>query len=197
MKKSSGEKTLFWSVAMSAPGPLILAFGLLIGKSSTQLADFFRRSAELLAILMSYIVYKVTRKEKFSQKKEKLEYYANKFAGTMMCLSGSLMIIVTFFAEEQEKGNVLPGLCIAALGLIANSIFHFRYVKINKLEPDPIIAVQSRLYRAKALVDGCVTTALLSVALLPQTQISYWLDTVGSLIVSIYLIFCGIQTLKE
>ena len=59
----SGSKTLLWSVIMSAPGPLVVGLGLFIGQSSTQLADFIRRSAELLGIIMAYLVYLATNKD--------------------------------------------------------------------------------------------------------------------------------------
>ena len=55
--KKSGARTLLWSVLMSSPGPLVVGLGLLSGRSSTQIADFVRRSAELLAIIMSFIVF--------------------------------------------------------------------------------------------------------------------------------------------
>ena len=61
--KKSGSRTLLWSVLMSSPGPLVVGLGLLAGRSSTQIADFVRRSAELLAIIMSFIVYKLTTKD--------------------------------------------------------------------------------------------------------------------------------------
>ena len=56
----SGSRTLLMSVLMSAPGPLVVGLGLLSGRSSTQIADFVRRSAELLAIIMSFVVYRIT-----------------------------------------------------------------------------------------------------------------------------------------
>ena len=56
MKERSGSRTLLMSVLMSSPGPLVVGLGLLVGKSSTQLADFFRRSSELLAIIMAFVV---------------------------------------------------------------------------------------------------------------------------------------------
>ena len=59
-KKKSGTGTLIWSVIMSAPGPLVVGLGLLAGRSSTQIADFARGSAELLAIIMSFVVYQLT-----------------------------------------------------------------------------------------------------------------------------------------
>lgn len=198
-QKKSGTKTLLWSVIMSAPGPLIIGLGLFVGRSSTQIADFVRRSSELLAIIMAYVVYKITTKDGVCDtvRKDKLERFSNLFVGAMMCLGGSLMLLLAFVSENEDKGNVIPGLAIALLGVIANTIFWRKYTKLNKQEPNAILAVQARLYRAKSLVDSCVTIALLSVALFPESQVSYYLDLIGSVIVALYLIWCGIQTILE
>ena len=163
--KKSGAQTLLWSVLMSSPGPLVVGLGLLSGKSSTQIADFIRRSAELLAIIMSFIVFKLNTKDEVcnEEKKQKLERISNVFVGAMMCVGGIFMIILAFMADNSDKGNVIPGLAIAVMGVIANSIFWRKYTHLNKIEPNAILMVQGRLYRAKTLVDGCVTIALLSV----------------------------------
>ena len=197
--KKSGGRTLLWSVIMSAPGPLVVGLGLLAGRSSTQIADFVRRSAELLAIIMSFITYKLTTKdgETNEAKKAKMERFSNLFVGAMMCIGGAIMVVLAFTSGSEDKGNVIPGLAIAVMGVIANTIFWRRYSKLNKAEPNPILAVQARLYRAKSLVDTCVTLALLSVAILPGSVFSYYFDLVGSVVVAVYLVFCGGQTIKE
>ena len=198
-QKKSGTNTLLMSVVMSAPGPLIIGLGLLIGKSSTQIADFVRRSAELLGIIMAYVVYRITTKEGVcdTAKKERLERISNIFVGAMMCLGGVLMLLLAFTANDSEKGNVIPGLVIALLGVVANTLFWRKYMKLNKLEPNAIMAVQARLYRAKSLVDGCVTIALLSVVLFPGSQLSYYLDFGGTIVVAVYLAWCGVKTIRE
>ena len=197
--KKSGAQTLLWSVLMSSPGPLVVGLGLLSGKSSTQIADFIRRSAELLAIIMSFIVFKLTTKDEVcnEEKKQKLERISNVFVGAMMCVGGIFMIILAFMTDNSDKGNVIPGLAIAVMGVIANSIFWRKYTHLNKIEPNAILMVQARLYRAKTLVDGCVTIALLSVVIAPATRISLYLDFIGSLIVAIYLVWCGVRTIYE
>lgn len=197
--KKSGSRTLFMSVLMSAPGPLIIGLGLLVGKSSTQIADFVRRSAELLGIIMAYIVYRITTKDGVcdTQKKENLERISNIFVGAMMCLGGMLMLLLAFTAENEDKGNVIPGLVIALLGVVANTLFWLKYSRLNKEESNAIIAVQARLYRAKSLVDSCVSIALLSVVLFPASVISFYLDFFGSVIVAVYLVWCGIRTIME
>lgn len=198
-QKKSGSRTLLMSVVMSAPGPLIIGFGLLVGRSSTQIADFVRRSAELLGIIMAFVVYKMTTRDGVCdfEKKERLERFSNIFVGAMMCIGGSLMLWISFASDYTDKGNVIPGLVIALLGVVANTLFWIKYSKLNKAEPNAIIAVQARLYRAKSLVDSCVSIALLSVVLFPGSEASIWLDFIGSIIVALYLIWCGAKTIME
>ena len=195
----SGSQTLLLSVLMSAPGPLVVGLGLLAGRSSTQIADFVRRSAELLAIIMSFAVYRLTAGDDTcaAEKRTRLERRSNAFVGAMMCVGGSFMVLLALLSDATDKGNVIPGLAIAVMGVIANTAFWVKYTRLNRETPNAILQVQSRLYRAKSLVDCCVTLALLSVILLPGSAVSYWLDLIGSLIVALYLIRCGVQTIRE
>lgn len=197
--RKSGSNTLLWSLLMSSPGPLIIGLGLLSGRSTTQIADFVRRSAELLAIIMAFVVYRITtrRGEEDPARRARLERISNIFVGAMMIIGGSFMIALALLSEETEKGNVIPGLVIAVLGVIANTIFWQKYTRLNKAEPNAILAVQARLYRAKSLVDACVTTALLSIVIAPASAVSLWLDQVGSIVVAGYLIWCGLRTIAE
>lgn len=195
----SGSRTLLLSVLMSAPGPLVVGLGLLAGRSSTQIADFVRRSAELLAIIMSFAVYRITAGNDAcnEEKRARLERRSNAFVGAMMCVGGSFMVLLALLSDTADKGNVIPGLAIAVMGVIANTAFWVKYTRLNNESPNAILQVQSRLYRAKSLVDCCVTIALLSVLLAPGSSVSYWLDMVGSLIVALCLIRCGVQTIRE
>ena len=197
--KKTGSRTLLMSVIMSAPGPLIIGLGLLVGRSSTLIADFIRRSAELLAIIMAFVIYQMTTKDGVCDeiRKARLERMSNLFVGAMMCIGGTFMIVLALLSDNADKGNVIPGLVIALLGVVANSIFWVKYTKLNRAEPNAILAVQARLYRAKTLVDACVTTALLSVVIAPASEVSIWLDFIGSIIVAVYLIWCGMKTIYE
>lgn len=198
--KKSGERTLLMSVIMSSPGPIVVGIGLIVGRSSTQLADFLRRTAELLAIIVSYFIYKILNKKGDREKevnKDKLENIANKFVGFAMLISGIVIVVIAIFSANSEKGNVIPGLSIAFLGLITNTWFWLRYSKLGKINGDSILLVQSKLYGAKSFVDACVFIVLLLVLFFPLTSISYFADIGGSFIVSIYLIFNGVSILKN
>ena len=197
--KKSGSRTLLLSVLMSAPGPLVMGLALLSGRSSTRIAAFVRRSAELLGIIMSFVVYRVTngRSACSEARRLRLERRSNLFVGAMMCLGGSLMALLSLMGGAEDKGNVLPALAIAVMGVIANTLFWRKYTRLNKAEPDAILQVQARLYRAKSLVDSCVTAALLSVVIAPTSFFSACLDLIGSVIVALYLVWCGSRTIWE
>lgn len=198
MEKKSGVNTLRMSVLMSAPGPIVVGLGLLFGKSSTQLADFVRRSVELLAIIMAFAVYKATSGDASdAARRARLERAANLFVGAAMCLSGVIMLTLALLGGSEEKGNVIPGLVIAALGVVANTLFSLRYGRLKRASGNAILAVQCRLYRAKALVDGCVTIVLSTCALFPGARITGALDLAGTAVVAVYLVWCGIRTIRE
>ena len=114
-----------------------------------------------------------------------------------MFLASVAMLVVTLLAPTKHSGNAIPGLAIATLGLIANTAFWIRFTRLNRTKRNAILRVQSRLYRAKSLVDGCVTVALLSVIVAPNSSLSHWLDFSGALSVAAYLGFCGVQTILE
>ena len=193
----SGSRTLLTSVLMSAPGPLLLGLGLMSGRSSTQIADFVRRSAELMGIIMAYVVFRMTCGDGDVMRRRRLERFSNAFVGAMMCLGGAVMVLLALAAGSSDKGNVVPGLVIALLGVIANTLFWLKYRGLNKKEPNAILLVQARLYRAKSLVDACVTAALLAVLVQPGSSLVAWLDMAGSLVVACYLIWCGVRTIGE
>ena len=197
--RKSGFRTLLLSVLMSSYGPVILGLGLRVGHSSTQIADFTRRTAELLALIVAFAVYAVTNKEPGMPESRKLdlERKGNLFTDVIMCISGLSMLLLSLLSGNEDKGNVVPALVIAILGVVANGIFWRRYSTLYRRQGNAILGVQARLYGAKTAVDACVVTALTAVLIFPGTEASYWLDRIGSLLVAVYMIRCGIRTIKE
>ncbi len=195
MKEKSTMRTMLMSVLMSAPGPLIIALGLRAGQSATQLADLVRRSAELAALIAALIVFLLTQKSPDIAARARLERRVNRFVGASMCLSGVMMLLLAVLSGEST-GNVLPSLVIAVLGLMANTLFWRKYVRLAQ-GGSAIVAVQGRLYRAKALVDLCVTLALICVLCWPGSPFADVMDRAGSAAVAAYLLGCGVRTIRE
>ena len=197
-KQKNGSKTMLTSILMSAPGPLIVGYGLLVGRSATQLADFVRRSAELMALVVAYITFRMTGRDGLETSRiRQMEKRSNLFVGGAMCLSGWIMLLIVLFSENAEQGNVIPGMAVALMGVIANTIFWFRYRKLGIQQNNSILMVQSRLYQAKSMVDLCVTAALLVVLIAPGSAAAFWFDKVGSAVVAGYLCWCGGKTIFE
>lgn len=198
-EKKSGYRTLLLSVLMSSYGPIILGLGLRVGHSSTQIADFTRRTSELLALIVAFMVYAITNRQQGIAEEEKrvLEKKGNLFTGVIMCISGLSMLLLSALSQDTDKGNVIPALVIAFLGVVANCIFWRRYTSLYRKQNNAILGVQARLYGAKTAVDVCVVIALAAVLAFPGTKASFWLDRIGSLFVALYMIRCGIMTIVE
>lgn len=199
MKSRTGEKTLLASVMMSSPGPLVLGIALFFGRSSTQMADFVRRTIELVAIIVSYVVFRITRNEEgiTAKRKNHLERIANLTVGFTLLLSGATILYITLTSNNSEKGNVIPGLVISLLGVVVNSWFYIRYKVLNKEENNKIYQAQGKLYGAKALVDTCVAIALASILIAPNAPVTSYIDLIGSVVVALYMIFSGAVTLLK
>jgi divalent metal cation (Fe/Co/Zn/Cd) transporter len=197
--RKAGERTLLASVLLSSPGPIVLGIGLFFGRASTQLADFVRRTAELLAVVVSWAVFRILRKggRVGEARKEKLERLAGLSVGGAMCLSGAAMLFIPILSRSTEKGNVAFGLVISFLGAVTNTWFALRYHKLNRQSPDPILAAQRKLYFAKTLVDVCVTGALAVVAFAPGLPAANFVDLGGTLVVAVYLIASGIAAVRS
>jgi hypothetical protein len=67
---------------------------------------------------------------------------------------------------------------------------------LNKANPNSILAIQSRLYSAKAVVDTCVAAALIVVAISPGSPAAYFMDIAGSVAVALYLFINGAVTME-
>jgi len=197
-EKQKSLRTLLTSVLFSSAGPIILGLGLRVGHSSTQISDFTRRTVELLAIILALGVYIKTKISHCTEEQHiAIEQKGNRAIGFIMCISGLSMLLITFLPGEDDTGNVIPALIVAFLGVVANSLFWWRYTSLSKEYDNAILKVQARLYGAKSVVDLCVVAALAAVLAFPGTMVSYWMDKTGSVLVSLYMIRCGIKTINE
>jgi Predicted Co/Zn/Cd cation transporters len=193
--KKEGERTLLASVIMSSPGAVVTGVAALFSTSGTQFADFLRRTAELIALLVSYFVFrKIQRKRGITEnEKQRYERTANICVGISMILAGVIMLSlsVTRINSYTLSGNVAGGLIIAVLGVVMNCFLCMRYRSLSRNSDSEIISAQFRLYRAKTAVDLCVSAALLMVALMPDSPVTKYVDIVGTALVALYILYNG------
>lgn len=196
---ASREKTLLAALLLSMWAPLATGIAVILSRSTTQLADFIRRSVELIALFISWRVFRYLQqgKEPDPLQKDRLERLASLCTAVAMGVSGVVIIIIalTRFPTFTPGGNVYPGLAIALLGLLTNSWFWRRYARLNRESYNRVIDTQCCLYRAKTVVDFCVLIALSAVAIAPLHPVTRYIDLLGSVAVSIYLVWSGICTI--
>jgi divalent metal cation (Fe/Co/Zn/Cd) transporter len=194
---ASREKTLLIALLLSAPGPLFTGYALISSHSTTQLADFIRRGVELVALFLSWWVFRQIQRnlERGETGQTRLERIAGvSVAGAMIC-SGVVMLIVAMsrLTTFEPGGRVTLGLVIAVLGLLTNGGFWWRYTSLTREQYSAVIAAQQQLYRAKASVDLCVVAALSAVAIAPTHPATRYVDILGSVAVAGYLLWSGLR----
>jgi divalent metal cation (Fe/Co/Zn/Cd) transporter len=197
---SSREKTLLAALLLSMWAPLATGIAVILSHSTTQLADFIRRSVELIALFVSWFVFRaIVRKKTISrEEKARMERIASLLTAATMISSGIIILIVALsrLTDFEPGGNVYPGMAIAILGLITNSWFWRRYARLTHEQYSPIIDAQASLYRAKAFVDLCVLAALAAVAINPTHLITRYVDLLGSGAVVVYLLWSGYNSAR-
>jgi divalent metal cation (Fe/Co/Zn/Cd) transporter len=191
------KKTLLIAFLLSVPGPLVAGLAVLSSHSTTQLADFIRRSVELVALFISWWVFRQLHRDADLNEANqiKLERASGLSVAGAMVFSGIVMLIpaASRFSVFEPGGKVYFGLSIAILGLLTNAFFWWRYTVLTREQYSSVIASQRDLYRAKAFVDFCVVVALAAVAIAPDHPATHYVDISGSAIVAIYLLWSGVR----
>ncbi len=191
------EKTLRTALLLSAPGPLVTGLAVIASHSTTQIADFIRRGIELLALFLSWWVFRKLHGDATLDAAEqaRLERMTGLSVAGAMIFSGAVMLVVALSRLEafEPGGKVVSGLIIAVLGLVTNGWFWRRYTRLNREQYSSVIAAQQKLYRAKTLVDLCVVVALGTVTLAPTHPATRYVDILGSIIVAGYLFWSGLR----
>jgi divalent metal cation (Fe/Co/Zn/Cd) transporter len=197
---ASRERTLLAAVLLSMWAPLTTGIAVLLSDSTTQVADFVRRSVELVALIVAWQLFRHLQRhtELSPAGRAWLERVAALSVAVALLCSGTVMLLLAATRVDtfQPGGNVYPGLVIAVLGLITNSWFWRRYARMNREHYDAVIDSQRHLYRAKALVDLCVGVALASVAISPGHIVTRYVDLLGSLTVAAYLLWSGWRSIR-
>lgn len=195
------ERTLLVALLLSSWGPFTTGFAVILSRSTTQLADFVRRTTDLVALFMSWWLFRYMRRRPglSAARKAELERRATSaVAGALLVTAGAMVLL--FFSRLSDfapGGNVWLGLSIAALGGGVNGWFWHRYSRFLAKGHDAIVHNQVRLYRAKTMVDIVVVAALAAVAWRSDHPVTRLVDLGGSLIVAVYLGLSGVRSIQD
>lgn len=194
------QKTLLAAFLLSLWAPFVTGYAVILSSSITQVADFVRRTAELVALGISWQVFRYlrSRHELDRQDRMRIERIAALSVAGALAVSGLVMLGLAFnrLSDARPGGSVTLGLTIAVLGLLTNGWFWRRYTRMTRESYNAVIASQSRLYGAKSAVDLVVILALGAVAVSPGHPLTGYIDVLGSVGVAGYLLWSSLRTWK-
>ena len=192
MKKDPRLKTLILSVVFSSFGPIVTFIAMMMNSSSTQIADFIRRTVELSVLILALYVYlRIHKKEMGHNIVNKYKVSIYRLLAIVLLLSSFVLFylfILALINPSIPEGSVWLGLSIAILGVCFNGYFMIRYKKFNHQKESFVMDSQSKMYQAKTLVDLNVVIALSSIIIFRNSTLSYWIDTLGTLFIAVYLL---------
>lgn len=197
VRQRARRRTLRLAVFLSAWAPLATGIAVVMSRSTTQVADFVRRTIELVAVVVAYAAFVRASRASSADRAARWERTANRTVAVALLGSAVAIVVVALVRGGgfRPGGNVVLGIVIALLGLITNAWFWRRYVGFERDRPSTIIGGQRVFYRAKCAVDAVVLAALSAVMLAPTWAGTRTVDLVGSLAVSAYLVWSGVRAL--
>lgn len=178
------ERTLLASWLVSLWAPVGTGVGLYYGRSAVQVAEFLRRTVELIALISAWAIYRK------SKNRQRLENVASFITSAILMISGLAIVYVAVWRIflPRPVGWVVPGFVIALLGAGVNCWFWLRHKVLASGAPSPVMEAQTRLYLTKTMVDLSVIATLTLRTLLSKHALSVYVDSAGAVLVASYMV---------
>ncbi len=188
------ERTLRAAWIVSSTAPLATGFAFYQSGSVTVLADFFRRTLELMVLFSNWLIYKkILRGEQGGRRvdPQKLEDYAARGVMAVMALSFGVIFFnaASQLRDPQPLGQIWAGMTIGLLGLLVNGMFWRKNRSLAKREASSIFYAQWKLYRAKALMDLTLVIILASSKIFEGHPWALYFDPLGSMAMALFLLY--------
>jgi len=188
-------KNLLISIVLNILITVSQVIGGILSGSLSLLSDALHNFSDVLSLLVSYIANKLAKKKAsihrtFGYKRaEILAAFIN--ASTLIIVAVLLIIeaIKRFKNPEPIESNIV--IWLSLLGILANGI------SVLLLKKDAKINMNMRSAYLHLLTDMMASVAVLIGGLLMKFYEFYWVDTVLTMAIAIYLLWVGFDLLKE
>ncbi|WP_264560024.1 cation diffusion facilitator family transporter [Flavobacterium sp. N2270] len=188
-------KNLFFSIILNVVITLAQVIGGIISGSLALLSDALHNFSDVLSLVFSYVAHKLSRKkasldQTFGLKRaELIAAFVNAF--TLVLVAFYLIFeALTRFLKPQEIQPTLV-IWLALLGIVVNGVS----VLLLKKDADKNLNMKSAYLHL--LTDMMASVAVLVGGLLMLFYKIYWIDSILTLLIAIYLIVVGIDLLKK
>jgi cobalt-zinc-cadmium efflux system protein len=188
-------KNLFFSIILNVVITLAQVIGGIISGSLALLSDALHNFSDVLSLVFSYVAHKLSRKkasldQTFGLKRaELIAAFVNAFTLVLVALYLVFEAITRFFNPQEIQPKLV--IWLAVLGIVVNGIS----VLLLKKDADKNINMKSAYLHL--LTDMLASVAVLVGGLLMFFYQIYWIDSVLTLFIAIYLIVVGVDLLKK
>ena len=184
-----GRKKLLFALFIISPALIPLAVSVALGTGSTETADLLRRSCDVLSVLLAYIAFEISARidPKNKTAHRRIEAFVKYFTGATMCISALVMIYISIKGFGNEKGSVTVSLVLALIAALTNAVLYFNYRSMKSA----ILTVQAKNHFVKMFFNILVSIILLVWITVPSATIKSYIDLIGSLFISGYLLLNG------
>lgn len=192
--KSTKDKNLFISILLNIVITVAQIIGGLVSGSLALLSDALHNFSDVLSLIVSYVASKLAKKKAspdktFGYKRaEILAAFVN--ASTLVIVA--VLLIIEAVKRFQHPEKIETGLVIwlSFIAIIANG------ASVLLLRADSKSSINVKSAYIHLLTDMLASVAVLIGGLLMKFYEIYWIDSVLTLLIAIYLIVVGFSLLK-
>lgn len=188
-------KNLVISIFLNVLITLAQLVGGIFSGSLALISDALHNFSDVLSLLFSYVAHKLSRRkasinQTFGLKRaELIAAFVNAFTLVLVALYLIFEAVLRFFEPKEIASDTV--IWLALLGIVANGLS----VLLLKKDADHNLNMKSAYLHL--LTDMMASIAVLVGGLLMKYYQIYWIDSVMTLIIAVYLIVVGLDLLKK
>ncbi len=188
-------KNLLFSIILNVVITLAQVIGGIISGSLALLSDALHNFSDVLSLVFSYVAHKLSRKkasldQTFGLKRaELIAAFVNAFTLVLVAFYLIFEAVTRFFKPQEIQPTLV--IWLAVLGIVVNGIS----VLLLKKDADKNLNMKSAYLHL--LTDMMASVAVLVGGLLMLFYKIYWIDSILTFLIAIYLIVVGIDLLKK
>jgi cobalt-zinc-cadmium efflux system protein len=190
-----GGKNLLFSILLNIVITVAQVVGGIISGSLALLSDALHNFSDVISLIISYVAHKLSRRkastsQTFGLKRSELvAAFVNALTLVVLAIYLSYEAITRFF----EPVFIQPGLVIwmSIIGIVANGL------SVVLLHKDASHNLNMKSAYLHLLTDMMASVAVLIGGLMMKYFELYWVDSVMTLLIAIYLLIVGADLLKS
>ncbi|MFK7001473.1 cation diffusion facilitator family transporter [Flavobacterium oreochromis] len=188
-------KNLIFSIILNMLITIAQAIGGLLSGSLALISDALHNFSDVLSLLFSYVAHKLSRRKAsidytFGYKRaELIAAFVNAMTLLIVALLLGFEAIQRFFHPEPIKSGLV--IWLALLGIVANGL------SVLLLQKDAKHNLNMKSAYLHLLTDMMASIAVLVGGLLMKFYSWFWVDSLLTISISIYLIIVGVDLFKS